>query len=112
MKKILYAITAMTLLTSCGVGTYSISSGRPSDAYISFTAAKKNIVTVTIDDNSFSVETVKTKPYKPGRKIKNTAVNSIKVSDGPHQVKVKVNGSEVYNKKLVISSSEHRIIDL
>ena len=112
MKKILYAIIALTLLTSCGVGTYSISSGRPSDAYISFTAARKNILTVTVDDNSFTVETVKTKPYKPGRKIKKTAINSIKITDGPHQVKVMIDGSEVYNKKLVISSSEHRIIDL
>lgn len=111
MKKILLLICTALFLSSCGVGIYSISSGKSDIAMISFTASKKETITVKIDDQSYTVETVKTKAYKI-REIKQTALNTIKVPAGQHIVKVFQNGNEIFNKKLMLSPSEHRIIEL
>lgn len=112
MKKIILAIFGALLLTGCGVGTYSLSSGKPDDAAISFTSTTKQPIVVVIDGTEYNVETVKTKGYRTDRDIKKTALNTIKVQPGQHDVKVLVAGDEVYNKKLLISTAEHRVVAL
>ncbi len=112
MKKILLVLISAILLTSCGVGLYTVSSGKSDDAAISFVSSMKKPVVVTIDGTEYNVETVKTKAYKTDRNIKKTAQNTIKVQPGQHDVKVFVFGNEVYNKKLFISATEHRIVEL
>lgn len=112
MKKILFFACVVWLFASCGTGVYSVSSGKADVATLSFTALEKNILAVEIDGQFFSVESVKAKPYKSGRNIKQTAANSIKVQAGQHTVRVIRMGHEIYNKKLVLSASEHRIIEL
>ena len=46
------------------------------------------------------------------KKIKKTAQNTIYVSPGQHTVVVKKGNREVYNKKIFISTQEHKIIEL
>lgn len=112
MKKIFIALFSVLILSSCGVGSYSVSSGKSDDAAISFTASNKQSIMVVIDGTEYNVETVKTKAYKTDRNIKVTALNTINVQSGQHEVVVFVSGNEVYRKKLFISATEHRIVEL
>lgn len=114
MKKFIAAVCGLFLLVSCGVGTYTVSSGKPDEGMISFVKADKESITVIIDDdNSYEVKTVKTKEWqKAAKKIKKTAQNTIYVSPGQHTVVVKKGNREVYNKKIFISTQEHKIIEL
>ncbi|MFA5445528.1 MAG: hypothetical protein WC128_08570 [Bacteroidales bacterium] len=116
MKKILFslliALTSALLLSSCGVGTYSVASGKTDEGGISFVSSKAMDITVMVNESSYDVQTVKEKAYKADRKIKETAKNTIRVKPGTYNVKVVVGGAEVYARKLFISASEHRIIEL
>ncbi|MGN1211040.1 MAG: hypothetical protein ACI4TM_05095 [Candidatus Cryptobacteroides sp.] len=112
MKKILYTLIASLLLTGCGVGSYSVSSGKADEGTISFTATRAADITVTIDGNSYNIMSIKDSAYKPDRRIKQTARNTIIVSPGSHDVKVEMNGKTVFSKKLFISASEHKIVEL
>lgn len=69
-------------------------------------------ITVIIDESSYDISTVKDKAYKADRKIKQTANNTIQIKPGTYNIKVVVEGTEVFAKKLFISASEHRIIEL
>ena len=100
------------MLVSCGVGSYSISSGKADEGMISFVSESKTPITVTIDDDSYNVYTVKTKAWRKDRNIKKTAQNTIFLTPGQHNVIVNMNGKEVCNKKVFISTQEHRIIEL
>ena len=55
---------------------------------------------------------MKQKAYKSGRDIRQTALNTIKIGTGQHEVKVVINGTEVFSKKLFLSAGEHKIIEL
>ena len=116
MKKTLFsimiALASTLLLNSCGVGNYSVTSGKPDEAGISFTSAKAMDITVIIEESSYEISTVKEKAYKTDRKIKQTANNTIRIKPGTYNVKVLAGGTEVFAKKLFISASEHRIIEL
>jgi len=112
MKKIIIALFAAVMLTGCGVGNYSLSSGRAEEAFISFTTLKTTPITVTIDDTVYQISSVKDKTWKTDRKIKKTAQNTIRLAPGTHDVKVQMKGEEVYSHKLVISLNEHRVIEL
>ena len=112
MKKLMI-ITAFTmLLTGCGVGNYSVQSGIENASFISFTDDVKQDITVTVDDQTYVLKTVKQKAYKSGRNIKQTALNTIKTGPGQHEVKVVMNGSDVFSKKIFLSTGEHKIIEL
>lgn len=100
------------LLTGCGVGNYSVQSGVEDAAFISFTDNVKQDITVTVDGQTYNIKTVKQKAYKSGRNIKQTALNTIKIGPGQHDVKVLMNGADVFSKKIVVSTGEHKIIEL
>lgn len=113
MKKILIAtISSLLLLTGCGVGSYTVSSGRADEGAISFTSDKSDRLTVTIDGTTYKVNSVKEKAYKSDRSIKQTARNSIRVKPGTHEVTVVAGGMQIYSQKLYISASEHKIVGL
>ena len=114
MKKILIATfcAAMFLLTACG-GVYSVSSGRADIAEISFVADKSYPITVTIDDEQFTMLTVKEKSYKRDRQFKKKAENTIQQKPGKHKVVVTVaDGNVVYEQLIFVSANEHKIIRL
>lgn len=112
MKKFIFLAVFSVFLTGCGVGTYSIQSGVEDASYISFTDDCKQEIVVTVDNNTYNVDTVKAKAYKSGRNIKQTAKNTIKLTPGQHNVSVKVKGNEVYSHKVFLSTGETKIIEL
>ena len=112
MKKLMIIAAFTMLLTGCGVGNYSVQSGVEDAAYISFTDDVKQDIAVTVDDQSYLLKTVKQKAYKSGRNIRKTALNTIRITPGQHEVKVLLNGNDVFDKKLFISIGEHKIIEL
>ena len=112
MKKLMIIAAFTMLLTGCGVGNYSIQSGVEDAAFISFTDDAKQDITVTVDDQTYHLKTVKQKAYKSGRNIKQTALNTIKIGPGQHEVKVMLDGADVFDKKIFVSTGEHKIIEL
>ena len=112
MKKIFVFAAILTMLASCGVGTYSVQSGVADTAFISFTDDEKQEIVVVVDNNTYNIETVKQKAYKSGRDIKQTALNTIKLTPGQHTISVTLNGNEVYSHKVFLSAGETKIIEL
>ena len=112
MKKLMIIAAFTILLTGCGVGNYSVQSGVEDAAFISFTDDLEQDITVTVDDQTYVLKTVKQKAYKSGRNIKQTALNTIKIGPGQHEVKVVMNDTEVFSKKIFVSTGEHKIIEL
>jgi hypothetical protein len=112
MKKLMMIAAFTMLLTGCGVGTYSVQSGVEDAAFISFTDDMKQDITVIVDGQTYLLQSVKQKAYKSGRNIKQTALNTVKTTSGQHEVKVMIEGNEVFAKKLLLSSGEHKILEL
>ena len=113
MKKILFAVISLFLICGCGVGTYSLSSGKADVAELSFVANEAYGIVVEIDNsNKYELSTIKEKAYKSGRDIKNTALNTVKLVPGKHLVKVSVADKSVYTQHIFVSAGEHKIIEL
>ena len=112
MRKLFVVAVSVILLTGCGVGTYSVQSGVENAAFISFTDDVKQDIVVSVDNNTYNVETVKQKAYKSGRNIKRTAQNTIKLTPGQHNVSVTLGGNEIYSHKVFLSTGETKIIEL
>ena len=113
MKKLFVFAAFIIALTGCGVGTYSVQSGVEDAAFISFTDDMKQEIVVSVDNNdTYNVETVKQKAYKSGRNIKQTALNTIKLTPGQHTISVTLNGAEIYSHKVFLSTGETKIIEL
>ena len=116
MKKILMAVFAAVLsllaLSSCGVGNYSVASGKADECAISFTSAQTTAVEVTIDGNVYNINSVKDKAWKTDRKIKPTAKNTLYIKPGQHDVSVTMKGTQVYSHKIFVSAGEHKVIEL
>jgi uncharacterized lipoprotein YehR (DUF1307 family) len=112
MKKFIFIAVLSVFLTGCGVGTYSVQSGVEDAAYVTFTAAEKQEITVNVDGKTYNVNTVKQKAYKKDRDIKHTSMNTIKLAPGQHNVSVSLDGNEVYNHKVFLSTGETRIVEL
>ena len=112
MKRLFIFTAFIMILTSCGVGTYSVQSGIEDVAFISFTDDVKQVILVSVDNNTYTVETVKQKAYKSGRNIKQTALNTIKLTPGHHTVSVTLDGNEIYSHKVFLSTGETKIIEL
>ena len=112
MKNFIFIAALTLLLTGCGVGTYSIQSGVEDASYISFTDSDKQTITVAVDDKTYTVETVMQKAYKSGREIKQTALNTIKVTPGQHDVAVYLDEERIYSHKVFLSTGETKVIEL
>lgn len=112
MKRFFIAIAFAFLLSSCGVGSYTVSSGKEDVGYITFVSSNPGPITVTVDGTSYETSSVKNRAWQPDRKIKETAKYAISLTPGTHDVTVVSYGKQVYQKKLFISATEHRIIEL
>lgn len=113
MRKFIIVAIASLALSSCGVGTYSLSSGKADKAEISFVDQSSYNITLKVDNSStYSTSTIKEKAYKSGRNIKKSALNSIELSVGKHFIEVFVGGKSVYAKWIFVSAGEHKIIEL
>ncbi len=103
---------ALAGLSSCGVGSYSVSSGKEDTAGLCFTDSGKYSIVVTVDGQDYRMQTVKAKAYKPGMKIKKTALNTVKIAPGQHDVTVRKGNHELFSKRLFLSTGEDKIINL
>lgn len=103
---------AIMVLASCGVGNYSISSGKADQAAIFVTDDSSYDVAITIDGTLYQTKTVKNKAIKKRRNIKQLTKYKIVTTPGRHTVSVTANGQEVYNKTVELSTSETRMIEL
>lgn len=107
----------MTVLTAllfagCRIGSQSVSSGRPDESYVCFFSPKKQNIQVNIDDQTYSMQTIKDKEWRNDRNIKKTVQERITVAPGKHEISV-FNGNELLLKKTIfISTNEYKIIDL
>lgn len=112
MKKLYVALTSLLLLCSCGVGSYSVVSGKADEGMISFVSEKAMPVTVNVDGNAFSVNTVKAKAWQKNRNIKKTVQNTVVVSPGQHEITVSGEGTQIFRKTVFISAQEHKVVEL
>lgn len=112
MRKLILFVIATLLISSCGVGVYSVSSGKADEAQLSFVAATKYTITVSVDNNTYTIETVSNKSWQKNRDIKRTALNTIDIPVGQHELVVTDNGNVVVSKKIFVSAGEHKIIEL
>ena len=112
MKKILLITLLTIFMASCGVGSYTVTTGLADEASISFVTDKVQNIIVAIDGQQYNVQTVKLKDYRKDRSIKRTVENTIGVTPGTHEVKVTLNGKEVYTHKVFVSTGESKIIEL
>ena len=112
MKKLFVIAVSVVLFAGCGVGTYSVQSGVENAAFISFTDDVKQGIVVTVDNDTYNLETVRQKAYKSDRNIKQTARNTIKLTPGQHNVSVTFDGKEIYSHKVYLSTGETKIIEL
>jgi hypothetical protein len=114
MKKILaiFSVFAALVFTACSVGNQTVASGMPDEGYIIFVADEERAVTADIDGTTYQLETIKEKKWRKNRDVKATAKGKISVSPGQHEVKVTENGKEIYSKKLFISASETKVVNL
>ncbi|MCQ2183127.1 MAG: hypothetical protein MJY89_06970 [Bacteroidales bacterium] len=112
MKKLLILAAAVLMLAGCGVGGYSIASGKLASSKLSVTAPAAYAITVHVDDNIYNISTVKTSAFKNKVDLKETAKNTIKVEPGTHEVKIYIGDRRVYSKKHVFSDGEQKVIEL
>ena len=115
MKKLFFVAVSLLFVlafTGCGVGHYSVSSGREDIAALSFESSSETPVVVSVDGQSFETYAVKKIAHKTRRDIKKTAKYLIEITPGTHDVKVSIKGSEVFAKKIFVSTGETKIIEL
>lgn len=112
MRKFILTLLSAAALTACGVGTYSISSGKADEACLSFADAEGAAVTVSIDGTDYQVSAVKEKAWRKDRNIKATAGNTLYLSPGKHDVEVYRGTEKVLSKTVFISAGEHKVITL
>lgn len=99
-------------LTSCGVGSYTVSSGKADKAGICFVAPKKYDIRVEVDGKTYDIQTIKHKTYHRNRNIRKTALMTISVSPGKHTVKAWSDNGEIYSRTIFVSTDETKIIEL
>lgn len=115
MKRIILLAACALLLAGCGVGVYSVSGGRADQAMVSFAieGTRSVPVTVSVDGKSYNVNAIAGVSFKKNRNIKQTSKNTLLIEPGTHDVKVcNARGEEIFSKKLVISTGEHRVVEL
>ena len=112
MKKVLLIALLSVFMASCGVGSYTVTTGLADEASISFVANDNQEIVVTIDGQQYNVETVELKDYRKDRSLKRTVKNTIVITPGTHEVKVTLDDKEIYTHKVFVSTGESKIIKL
>ena len=115
MRKLVITIICTVsafILSSCGTGNYTVSSGVDDKANVCFVADNSYDIQVAIDGQNYDTKTVKDKEYKSRRNLKKTVQYALPVSTGTHDIKVVDDGKTVYSKKIVVSTGETKIIKL
>lgn len=112
MKRIYVVLLIVFLMCSCGVGVHSMSSGVEQQSALTFIADTSQNITVIVDGQSYSLNTVKLKKYRKNRPIKKTAENTIFLTTGKHDVKVVKDGKELFSKMVFLSDGETKAIEL
>lgn len=114
MKKLLILLAATVLFASCGVGSYTVVTGKADQAELSVAAPSSKPIKIVVDQkDNYQVSTVKTKDWMKDRKIKKTVQNTITLTPGKHAVKIfSENGTELYSKTLYLGTNEHKVIEL
>lgn len=112
MKKILFTLIGLLSLQACGIGVYTISSGNDDISCLSFCAPKEYEINVNVDGKDYTVNTIKYSAYKNNRNIKKAVKNRICIEPGTHLVTVSDQSGQVYSKKIFVSASENKTIEL
>ena len=112
MKKVLLITLLTMFMASCGVGSYTVTTGLADEASISFVANDNYEIVVTVDGQQYNVETVELKDYRKDRSLKRTVENTIVITPGTHEVKVALDGNEIYTHKVFVSAGESKVIEL
>ena len=112
MKRVLILLSAVLLLAGCGTGSHTVVSGKADEAGVVFFADREQTIDVTIDDQTYRVNTVKDSDFKKKRNIKKTADNMIVVKPGQHEVKVRHKGRTILTQKIFVSAGDTKIINL
>lgn len=112
MKKLIWIVFGVLLMAGCGVGSYSVSGGVEDESYVCFVAPESFGIVVTIDGTTYNTQTIENKAFKRRRNIKQTATTHIVVPVGKHEVKVQREGQEVFNKLILVTTGETKIIQL
>lgn len=112
MKKLLLFLSAALLLTGCGVGSHTVVSGQADEAGVVFLADKELAIDVTVDNMTYRVNTVADSNFKTKRNIKKTALNTIVVKPGQHDLTVRYGGQTVLTQKIFVSAGDTKVIKL
>ena len=112
MKKLIWIVFGVLLMTGCGVGSYSVSGGVEDESYVCFVAPESYDIVVTIDGTTYNTQTIANKAFKRRRNIKQTATTHIVLPVGKHDVKVQRDGQEVFKKLILVSTGETKVIQL
>ncbi len=112
MKKVLLIAFLSVFMAGCGVGSYTLTTGLADEASITFVADDNYEIVVTVDDQQYNVETVELKDYRKDRSIKGTVENTIVLTPGTHEVKVILDGNEIYTHKVFVSAGESKVVEL
>lgn len=108
----LIAIAFLSVVTSCGVGNYTVVSGKEEKASVCFVDDDDYDISVTIDGERFETRTIQKTAYKSRRNIKKTAKYSLLMTPGRHTVEVYQGDTLLYSKEVFVSTSETKVIEL
>ena len=119
MKRILILLSAVLLISGCGVGHYSYDpyySGYPShsgsrhgsysthsrmqDAALVFMSNSSHRIDVSIDNMTYRVKTVRNSSFRSDRYYRKTVENAIAVRPGRHHVTVWRRGRVILDKRI------------
>lgn len=112
MKRLWLLLLFPLLFTGCGLGVYSVSSGKSDCAKITFVDKTSYAISVKIDGVAYENRAIKVKPYQVGLKNKKIVKHAIEVSAGRHHIEVVSQEGTIYSHYIFISSNEHKIIEL
>ncbi len=112
MKRVLILLSAVLLLAGCGTGSHTVVSGKADEAGLVFFADRIQTIDVTIDKQTYRVNTVKNNDFKKKRNIKKTSDNLIIVKPGRHDVKVRRRGRTILTQKIFVSAGDTKVINL
>ena len=113
MKRVWLLLLLFPLLfTGCGLGMYSVSSGKADCAKITFVDNASYAIIVKVDGVAYDSRSIKVKPYKVGLKNKKIVKHAIEVSTGKHHIEVLSQEGSIYSHQIFVSANEHKIIEL